>query len=158
MSDLPKGWLSFNLEDISSLITKGTTPTSLGFKFSKTGIRFIKIENIKNKKLITETVHDFISEEVHESLKRSQLQPNDILFSIAGTIGETCLVQNKDLPANTNQAVAIIRGTTNFCDSQFLLYQLSSSVVQSLKYKARGGAMNNISLGDLRQQKITLPP
>jgi type I restriction enzyme, S subunit len=49
MSELPVGWLECNLEDISKLITKGTTPTTLGFKFLQDGIRFIKIENIKNK-------------------------------------------------------------------------------------------------------------
>jgi type I restriction enzyme, S subunit len=91
-------------------------------------------------------------------LKRSQLEPDDILFSIAGTIGESCLVKEEDIPANTNQAVAIIRGINLYCVPQFLLYELSSIIIDSLKEKARGGAMNNISLGDLRTAKVILPP
>jgi type I restriction enzyme, S subunit len=38
------------------------------------------------------------------------------------------------------------------------LYELSSIIIDSLKEKARGGAMNNISLGDLRTAKVILPP
>ena len=158
MSELPKGWVECDLQDISELITKGTTPTTLGFKFLESGIRFIKIENIKNKRIVTNSITDFISSEAHESLRRSQLKLNDILFSIAGTIGEACLVKKEDIPANTNQAVAIIRGTTFYCIPQFLLYQLSSLTIKLLKEKARGGAMNNISLGDLRTAKIILSP
>ena len=33
----------------------------------------------------------------------------DILFSIAGTLGRTAIVRANHLPANTNQALAIIR-------------------------------------------------
>ncbi|MBD2148946.1 restriction endonuclease subunit S [Pseudanabaena sp. FACHB-1277] len=156
--DLPMGWVKCNLEDISNLITKGTTPTTLGFQFLDIGIRFIKIENIKNKQIIRSSISSFISKEANETLKRSQLEENDILFSIAGTIGETCLVKQDDIPANTNQAVAIIRGTNFYCIPQFLLYQLSSESIKLLREKARGGAMNNISLGDLRTTQINLPP
>lgn len=158
MSELPQGWIECNLEDISKLITKGTTPTTLGFKFTEDGIRFVKIENIKNKQIVIDSINDFISAEAHESLKRSQLEPTDILFSIAGTIGEVCLVKQSDIPANTNQAVAIIRGTNSYCIPQFLLYQLSSQTINLLREKARGGAMNNISLGDLRAAKVTIAP
>lgn len=51
-----------------------------------------------------------ISEECNIKLKRSILKENDILFSIAGTkMGITAKVTSDILPANTNQALAIIR-------------------------------------------------
>ena len=34
------------LGDIATLITKGTTPTSMGFNFQDEGINFVKIECI----------------------------------------------------------------------------------------------------------------
>ena len=40
---------------------------------------------------------------------RSQLQAGDILFSIAGALGRTAVVTEEILPANTNQALAILR-------------------------------------------------
>ena len=117
------------LGDIATVITKGTTPTSIGFAFQKEGINFVKIESVDdNGNFICERF-DHISHECHEKLKRSQLQENDILFSIAGAIGRTALVTKDILPANTNQALAIIRipqGTINY---SFLLYILQSSIV-----------------------------
>ena len=38
----------FKLGDICELITKGTTPTSVGFKFQKEGVNFVKIESIND--------------------------------------------------------------------------------------------------------------
>ncbi|MFV0148945.1 restriction endonuclease subunit S [Empedobacter falsenii] len=57
----------------------------------------------------------FISKEIHEKeLKRSILKSEDILFAIAGaTIGKCAIVSEDILPANTNQALAIIRLNEN---------------------------------------------
>ena len=35
------------LGDIATLITKGTTPTSVGYTFTDTGVNFVKIESIR---------------------------------------------------------------------------------------------------------------
>lgn len=83
---------------------------------------------------------------------------NDILFSIAGTIGETSIVTQSHLPANTNQALAIIKGTDRMFVPVFLKLQLDSFVSRVVKAKARGGAMSNVSLGDLMSLRVFLPP
>jgi type I restriction enzyme S subunit len=155
---LPKNWSAEYLGEIAEQITKGSTPTTYGFQFQSEGIRFIKVENVKNGRIVVEGIKDFISEEANQAQARSQLQAGDILFSIAGTIGETCVVKSEDLPANTNQALAIIRGTQFVFDPKFLKLQLDSFVANAIKDRARGGAMNNVSLGDLRQLLVFIPP
>ena len=138
------------LGDIATVITKGTTPTSIGFAFQNKGISFIKIESIdENGNLICEKF-DHISNECHEKLKRSQLQENDILFSIAGAIGRTAIVTKDILPANTNQALAIIRIPQGIINYSFLLYILQSSVVlEQAEKKKQGVAQLNLSLKDI---------
>ena len=87
------------LGDIATVITKGTTPTSIGFDFQNEGVNFVKIESVdENGHFICEKF-DHISDECHKKLKRSQLQENDILFSIAGAIGRTTIV-TKNIPDN----------------------------------------------------------
>jgi len=154
---LPEGWEWKKLDDCTDLITKGTTPTTYGYKFLDKGINFLKIENIINGKINLDSIDKFISEEANQSQKRSILQVNDVLFSIAGTIGDTAIVEEKHLPMNTNQAIAIIRPKKNL-DSQFLKQSLLSVVSQSTKKKQRGGAIKNISLGDIKNTNIPLPP
>ncbi|MFB5643745.1 restriction endonuclease subunit S [Kluyvera ascorbata] len=156
--ELPEGWAFGRLSTLSTVITKGTTPTSVGLSFTSSGVNFIKVEDISNNKIKRSPNSQFISFESDAILSRSKLESGDILFSIAGTIGKTCLVSDSDLPANTNQALAIIRGTQKIFNAQFILFQLNSFVSQMVKNKARGGAMPNISLGDLNSLCLVIPP
>ena len=121
--DLPVGWESLKLRDITERITKGSTPTSYGYVYQFEGIQFIKAENIDENGLIT-SIKDFIDEDANEFLKRSILKENDVLFSIAGTIGRVGIVRRVDLPANTNQALAIIRTLPGSIDTKYLYYYL----------------------------------
>lgn len=156
--DLPNGWDIISLGDAATLITKGSTPTTYGYAFQDSGIPFVKVENVKYGSIQFTDKMQFISDDTHEFQKRSQLESKDILFSIAGTIGETCVVKESDLPANINQALAIIRGYGRLFLPSFLIKALNSVVADKIKSRARGAAMNNISLGDIREMLIPLPP
>lgn len=102
---MKKNWEIKRLEDLSDLITKGTTPTSVGYEFVEEGINFVKVESIASNGefLIPKFAH--ITAECNGALKRSQLKENDILFSIAGALGRSSIVREDILPANTNQAL-----------------------------------------------------
>jgi type I restriction enzyme S subunit len=152
------GWTWVRLGDASTLITKGSTPTTYGHIYTANGVKFVKVETIRNGLLLPENVTSFISEDTNRALARSQLEDGDILFSIAGSIGTCAVVTEPVLPANTNQALAIIRGTRSVFLSAFLLKALQSSVASSVLEKARGGAMNNVSLEDVRNFAVPLPP
>lgn len=155
---IPKHWKVKKLGDVCDKITKGGTPTTYGFAYVLSGVNFIKVENIEHGKVNLSSIRTFITEDAHSYQRKSILQENDLLFSIAGTIGETCLIKKEYLPANTNQALAILRGYNKELLPQFLTYQLSSSISQYVKSKARGGAMNNISLEDLKAIDLIVPP
>ena len=152
------GWIWTRLGNASTLITKGSTPTSYGHAYTNGGINFIKVEAIKDGQLRPENVTSHISKKTYDYLARSQLVEGDILFSIAGSIGICAIISDEILPANTNQALSIIRGTEQVFFSNFLLLCLQSSVARFIHAKARGGAMNNISLGDVTSFVIPLPP
>jgi len=158
MNEVLKNWIEIKLEKICSRITKGGTPTTYGYAFQKEGINFIKVENLNKGTVDLRSISDFISQEAHDFQKKSQLQEGDLLFSIAGTIGETCIVKKEILPANTNQALAIIQGFHKVLTPNFLKFQLDSFVARKVTSKARGGAMNNVSLGDLKNLDVLIPP
>lgn len=153
-------WPIVKLGDISELITKGTTPTSVGFKFTETGINFIKVESITKSGTFLSSKFTAISEDCNEALKRSQLKVGDVLFSIAGALGRTALVTQDILPANTNQALAIIRLKSDLeIDKRFLMLALTTGVTLEQVNKHKGGvAQQNLSLGQLKTFEIPLPP
>ena len=101
------------LEELCKVVTKGTTPTTLGKPFTSSGINFIKAESILDSHSIDSSKFAFIDEETNALLKRSVIKANDIVFTIAGTLGRFAMVDNSVLPANSNQAVAIIRPDEN---------------------------------------------
>ena len=156
--NVPKNWKLVRLGDVSTLITKGSTPTSYGHSFVQHGINFVKVEAIKAGLLLPENITSHINPETHEFLKRSQLKSGDFLFSIAGSIGTCAVVTDQILPANTNQALAIIRGANLAFSLGYLSYSSSSDLLALTVAKARGGAMNNISLEDVSNFILPLPP
>ena len=147
------------LSDLTSLITKGTTPTSVGFNFEEDGIKYIKAENICEDTSINLNDCMHISQDCHNTLKRSQLQNGDLLFSIAGVIGRVGVITKECLPANTNQALAIIRfDTSKEINKEYAKHALLSPFVESQwKMKMRGAAQMNISLKDVGDINIPLP-
>lgn len=144
-------WDLIKLGDFCDLITKGTT----GKSQSEQGkVNFIKVENLKDNEIYPIVK---ISEEEHfGSLKRSILYEGDVLFSIAGTLGRTAIVKKNILPANTNQALAIIRGYK--LDEYFLLVVLSGEVVKDyIRKNPTVGAQPNLSLEQVSSLKIKIP-
>lgn len=97
------------LSELCNVVTKGTTPTTLGKSFAESGINFIKAESILDDHSINKNKFAFIDEETNTLLKRSVIHAGDVVFTIAGTLGRFALIDDNVLPANTNQAVAIIR-------------------------------------------------
>ncbi len=108
------------LGNLCEIVTKGTTPTTLGRAFTRDGINFIKAESITDTHSFDISKFDHIDDETNLLLKRSIIQEKDILFSIAGTLGRFVIVPQSVLPANTNQAVAIIRVQNNVIDVRYL--------------------------------------
>ena len=146
------------LSEIAELITKGTTPTTLGYEFQDEGVKFLKAECFDENGGFIENKAAHISEECHEKLKRSQLKAGDILFSIAGAIGRVAIVSEEMLPANTNQALAIIRISDEQVYLPYIKLILTSPIViEQFERKKQGVAQLNLSLKDINEISIPLP-
>jgi len=154
---IPEGWEVKNLGNLTSVITKGTTPTTLGQKYTSEGINFIKVESIDSSGSILDNKLAKIDKETHILLKRSQLKTGDILFSIAGAIGRSTIISENVLPANTNQALAIIRPI------EPLLVLYLYRVIQSREFvnfslgRVVQTAQANVSLSVLSAAPIIVP-
>lgn len=108
------------LSELCSIVTKGTTPTTLGKPFVEYGVNFIKAESILDNHSLDKGKFAHIDEETQNLLKRSAIQSGDIVFTIAGTLGRFAMIDSDILPANTNQAVAIIRANKAKISPEYL--------------------------------------
>lgn len=147
------------VRDVSQFVTKGTTPTTLGRSFTSNGVKFLKVETFANDGKLIPGREAFIDGSTHQLLRRSQLARGDILFSIAGALGRSTVVEQAWLPANTNQAFAIIRPSLRrrSLQTRYLLWQLRSPAIEQ-----RIGEINvqaaqaNLSLEQVRDFEIPL--
>ena len=142
------------LKDISRVITKGTTPNRFE---NHSDIKFIKIESIVNGK-IDNSKCSHISRNIHDNeLSRSKLQESDILFGIAGALGVCAKVEKKNLPANTNQALAIIR-LNDINSIDYVIEVLKSPIMKKYIYINNAGcAQVNLNLEQISNFKFKLP-
>jgi type I restriction enzyme S subunit len=123
---------NISLKEVSELITKGTTPSSVGCDFTAEGINFIKSESISDSKHLNNNVYEHIDENTDNKLKRSRLKEGDLLVSIAGAyLGKIAIVQESDIPANTNQAVGIVRLNKKIVNIDYIYYYFSQKHVNS---------------------------
>ena len=153
-------WPIKRLGELSDLITKGTTPTTVGHTFISFGVNFIKVESISENGEFIEDKLSYISDDCHKTFRRSQLKCGDILFSIAGALGRTALVTEKIIPANINQALAIIRlKPSDDVLPAFVLRALATGFVLEQIEKFKGGvAQQNLSLAQVQEFQIPIPP
>lgn len=152
---------NFGFDKLQSLslidITKGETPLWRGDGYLDQGIPFLRSENLIPAGLNLSNLV-FVSEKVHERMKRSKIYPDDILIAIVGaTIGHAGLVTDEYLEYNSNQANAIIRPkdrqTTHFL-SVILETRFCQLQIDRLK---GGGARDNLDLHEVRVIKIPKP-
>lgn len=159
LGEVPEHWSIGKIKNLSSTISKGTTPSTMGSDFENTGIRFLKAENIGKGFYVAPQPEFYISEKTDEQLIRSRLQSKDVLVIIAGaTTGLSSVITADLLPANTNQAVSFIR-PLNKAYSEYISYWLSTEYAKSNIWQvAVQAAQPNLSMESLGNIYIPIPP
>ena len=150
-------WRGVKLASLSSFITKGTTPTTYGFKWELSGVLFLRSECVSDHGLdLTQSM--FISPAAHAAFHRSQVLPDDLLVTITGNVGRVVIFEGAD-SANLNQHIARVRITDPRADSRFIYHWLSQdSVRRYFNGITTGQAYPQISLQQVRNAEVPLPP
>jgi type I restriction enzyme S subunit len=152
-------WHRTQIGAITHVVTKGTTPTTLGGQFTDSGVNFVKAEALNGDSgLDLEGIYH-IDEETHQLLRRSVLEEDDVLVTIAGAqVGKCGYVKPEHLPANTNQAVGIVRVDKEKAVPRFVYYFFKQpsffAHCQSLGGQA---AQPNVNLTVLKSIVVPLP-
>jgi type I restriction enzyme S subunit len=159
VEEAEESWEIKKVSEVCKVITKGTTPTSLGHHFTESGVNFIKAESLTDDGGLIENKFSYISEDTHNFLNRSKIEPNDLVLTIAGTIGRVAIVPERFLPANTNQAVAILRANDEVISHSFLYSLFKSGEIRNdFEGRVVHAVQPNLSLGEIGSITFRLPP
>ncbi|WP_165731001.1 restriction endonuclease subunit S [Polaribacter sp. 20A6] len=157
--ELPEGWVWCRLNELTELITKGSSPKWQGVQYvdEGEGILFVTSENVGNYKLLWKK-KKFVESKFNEIEPRSILKRNDLLMNIVGgSIGRTA-IYNIDELANINQAVTIIRLFPKVSYDYFLHFFNSPTCISYMYDKQVDNARPNLSMGNISKFMIPFPP
>ncbi|MGL2834695.1 restriction endonuclease subunit S, partial [Helicobacter pylori] len=92
-------------------------------------------------------------------LKRSNLEKDDILFSGTGTIGKVSIIKENPNNWAIKEGVYSIKPNKKIVFPRFLMFCFENSHIQNdIKSKSFGGTVKSISMNDLKQITIPIPP
>lgn len=153
LGGIPEGWKYVPLRELASTISKGTTPSKaiLEKASDPTLIKFLKVKDITEDGEVERKSLEHIAKSIHEGpLKRSILKRDDLLFSIAGTIGRVAIVDADLDDSNCNQAIAFVRLKEKEKFQLLCWLTLNSDQVQSfVESKLVQGVQANASLATI---------
>ncbi len=152
-----KNWQIKSIGD-SCFVTK-----LAGFEYSKyihysdTGdVVMVKAQNVKNGKLNNKEL-SYISNEVSDSLPRSQLAKNDVVMTYVGAnIGDVAVIDDK-YKYHLAPNVAKIRPNVNIYNSDFLV-QLLMMLRNYIVGNSADTAKAAIGMEKIRQLQLPIPP
>ncbi|ASA97472.1 restriction endonuclease subunit S [Anoxybacillus flavithermus] len=148
-----KTWERRPLKDIAD-VRDGTHDSP---KYVPNGYPLVTSKNIKNGKIDLSNVN-YISEEDFINInKRSKVDVGDIIMPMIGTIGNPIIVDEQPNFAIKN--VALIKFNNPLVVNIYLKYLLDSHYLDYILNKnKRGGTQKFLSLTDIRNMEIPLPP
>ena len=151
--EVPKGWVWTTIEEICSKIGSGSTPK--GSNYSVKGIPFFRSQNVYNDRLVYDDIK-YISEEVHQKMKGTEVLANDLLLNITGGSLGRCAVVPADFNCgNVSQHVCIMRSVL-VEPEYFHALVLSSYFAKSMKIT--GSGREGLPKYNLEQMVFPLPP
>ena len=150
--DLPN---SKTLADVCLIITDGTHQSP---KFVEKGIPFLFVSNIVTNRL-TYDAEKFIDEATYsELIKRTPIEPGDILLSTVGSYGHPAIVQS-DKRFLFQRHIAYLKPSKAVVDSVFLHgVILSSNVQEQIERRVKGIAQKTLNLSEIKTIAVPLPP
>lgn len=149
-------WEEQKLGDITEKIGSGKTPKGGKATYQTEGIALIRSQNIFNDQVNSNDIA-YISTETDESMKNSRVFNGDILLNITGASIGRSAVYKKDVIANVNQHVCIIRPKKDY-SSDFIQLNISSNKGQKeIEFNQAGGGREGLNFQQIAKMKFNYP-
>jgi type I restriction enzyme S subunit len=152
-ASLPNSWAWRNAQDCMD-VRDGTHDSP---KYIPEGYPLVTSKNLVNGKIDFSTC-TFISKEDHDSIsKRSAVDDGDILYAMIGTIGNPVVVEKCCEFSIKN--VALFKFNNEDIFNRYIYHFLNSDLTKrQFDSSSRGGTQKFVSLTNIRELKIPLPP
>lgn len=156
IGDIPESWTACKmLYVLREKITDGPHETP---ELVAEGIPFISVDSLNSSSSIDfSNVKKYISEELYQEYsKKAVLEPGDILFTKAATIGKTAIVGDEKFMVWS--PIAIIKCNDSIYN-KYLYYVLSAKeLITAISLSGTYNTQVNVGMRALESAQIPLPP
>lgn len=148
-----ENWKQDKLENIVDILSGYAFKSE---EYKKNGkYKIITIANVKDNRFEVDENISKIEAIPNDIQEYQKLKSGDILMSLTGNVGRTCIVDQEN--CLLNQRVAKIKVKPQF-DKKFIYYTFQTNrFISYMQLLAQGAAQDNLSMKDLRNFKIYYP-
>ena len=121
---------------------------------------YVTVRELGGTELLYSEKTDLINDDALQLINnRSKLKVNDILFSGTGTIGKTAFISKEPTNWNIKEGVYALTLNTHYVLPMFVLrYLQNQSTIDWIDRMAAGGIVRSITMKNLEQLPIPVPP
>jgi len=143
------------LGDICTQITDGShnPPVSVG----ESSYLMLSSKNIDDDSITLNDPRYLTKDDFDTENKRTNIEPDDLLMTIVGTIGRVAIVPNELTKICVQRSVAVLKPKSDTVYNRFLMYYLQN-MRPYLEQESRGVAQKGIYLKQIGNLTISLPP
>lgn len=155
----PRKWRFESIDEITDLVTSGSTPKGGSEVYVDEGPYFFRSQNVQMNRLDFSDIA-CLPQEIHESMGRTHVLIGDVLLNITGaSIGRVAWVEQLAREANVSQHVCIVRLDQQKVLAPYVSVCLSLPWGQELINRAQTGASRQgLNHQQVRQIQIPVPP
>ncbi len=155
--EIPRNWCWVRAAELCYPISSGTTPKKQFF--TKEGIPYLKVYNIRDQKVDFDYKPQFIDREHHETkMKRCHLFPGMVLLNIVGPpLGKTAVVTDQYPVWNCNQAISFFRLVGETLPEYLHVFFKAGTFLRNIALIGTAG-QDNISVTKCKNIVVALPP
>jgi len=146
-------WRSVRLEDVAREVTVGHVGP-MASEYISSGIPFLRSQNVTSLRIDLTDIK-FISSDFHDRLRKSALEPGDVVIVRTGRPG-ACAVIPDSLPiANCSDLVVVRCGPE--LDPRFLAYYVNSAASHHVSSHLVGAVQQHFNVASARSLVLHLP-
>jgi len=152
---IPEDWRVHEIENVADVLSGKRIPKGRALTENNTPYPYISVSDMEARSVNLENIR-FVPEDVYPLIKKYRIFVDDIYISVAGTLGLVGTIPKKLNGANLTENAD--RLTNIKCDKNYLLYILSSSLIQkTIDGTKTLGAQPKLALTRIRKFCIAIP-
>lgn len=158
LGEIPTDWTAIRIRHVSEFVTSGSR--GWAEHYSEEGSVFLRITNV-SRTGVELLLHDIqrVSPPDGAEGRRTATQGGDVIVSITADLGSIAVIPDEYEAAYVSQHLALIRPIVGRVFGRWMAYQIFSAHGQAQLIGAGyGGTKIQLSLGDIKDAWIALPP